>query len=220
MTLYKNDIKILDTQENEKMIKNNEVMDLSNSVGDSVHSYIIESSTSGCKFDLISKNPIKEENQDIFLNFTEKDDNEKKIEVKCSLSKDNGNKIPCSLDQEISQTYTLESFFNSSSSSDKRLFIIDSENEEKTFQLNCQNEKSEKESNFENIILIIGVLFVVIVITVIITVICCKIKKVNRVFINEGELPKYMPNNDDSISEKDIDSYYKRRYRKKRKFPF
>ena len=217
MKLLNEDIKILDTQENEKMINNKEVIDLSNSDGNSLHNYTIVSSSSGCKFDLISKDSIEEENQDIFLNFTEKDDNNKRIEVKCSLSKDNGNKIPCSLEQTTSKTYTLVQVPRST---EKGILFIGTEDKDKTFQLNCQNEKSEKESNFENIILIIGVLFVVIVITVIITVICCKIKKVNRVFINEGELPKYMPNNDDSISEKDIDSYYKRRYRKRRKFPF
>ena len=214
MKVLDNDIKILDTQENEKMIKNGKVADfskLSDNDDDLLHLYIIESSSSGCNFDLISNNPIEEKNQDITLNFTEIGNNNI-IGVKCSLSNENGNKIPCSLDQEISKTFTLDPVYTSI---DNDILVI---NSTKTFQLNCQNEESKKESNSEIIILVIGVLFLVIVIILIITIICCKIKKVNRVFINEGELPKYIQNNEDSISEKDIDSYYKRRFRKNRKY--
>ena len=78
MKVLNNDNKILDTQENKKMIENNEIIDFSNSSYNyDINKYYIESSSKGCQFNLKSKINISENYQNIILNFFEK--NKKKI---------------------------------------------------------------------------------------------------------------------------------------------
>ena len=68
-----NNNKILDTQENKKMIENKEIIDFSEVPSTfTSNKYYIVSSSKGCHFNLVSKNQIEEENQNVILNFIEK----------------------------------------------------------------------------------------------------------------------------------------------------
>ena len=172
-----NDNKVLDTEENKKMVENGNIIDFSK-VDISkyeVSKYIINSVSKGCEFNLESKNAIKENNESIILNFIEKDNINNNININCTLSKNNGNKIPCSLEQEINNNYTLESYIGSNK---ERIFYIIQENEN-DLELYCKTEEKEKEkkSNNKIIIIIVCIVVVLIIIAIVIIIIYCKTKQ-------------------------------------------
>ena len=186
LKLLNNDNKILDTEQNKKMIENKEIIDFSK-IGNSnyvINNYIIKSISKGCNFDLTSDTPIKERKQNLILNFYEKDSINNNINITCLLSNENNNKIPCSLEKEINnKNYGLNSYIGGNNES---LFYI-MQDTDINFQLKCINEieqenKKEKKSNKTLIIIIIVVVVAVLVIIgVIIIIIHSKMKKEKNV---------------------------------------
>ena len=199
MKVLNNNDKILDSQENEKMIGNGEIFDLSNNPSDyQVNNYIIESSSMGCNFNLISKTTIKENNQKVSLNFTEKDNTNNNINIKCILSSEYNNKIPCSLNQNINKNFTLDSY---AGSSDNGIYCITQENTDQNLQLNCLIESRKKsESSNKNLIvilLIIGVLFIGV--AIILIIMCCKKKQEHPIDSNQDKIKFAYGDNSDQI---------------------
>ena len=184
MKVLNDDNKILDTEENEKMIEKNEIVDFSKINTNSnykINEYHIESSTTGCNFNLISKNDIKENEQNIVLNFIDKDNTNNNINVKCSLVSDNQKNIPCSLEQEFNnKNYALDSYVGSNEGG---LFYIYPDKD--TYQLSCSKEKPGK----KNYWMIIGIIAggVVAIIIIIVLIICCKKKTSNNQNIQNTE---------------------------------
>ena len=175
MKVLDNNNKILDTEENTKMINSMEMIDFSLLPADyPINIYYIKSSSSGCEFDLISNTQIKEKNQDIILNFVEKNNNNVKINVQCIFSKDNNDKIPCSLDQEINNNnYILDSYIGSSSNG---IFNIMPERD-KEFQLNCE-KKNQGLSKGAIVGICLGAVGFLIIVIIIIVCICKKNEKI------------------------------------------
>jgi hypothetical protein len=140
-----NDNKILDTQENKKMIENKEIIDFSEIPSTfTSNKYYIESSSKGCHFNLVSKNQIEEENQNIILNFIEKNNENKKISAKCILSKENKNNIPCSLNEDIvNKKYNLDSYVGSN---ENGVFYLIQDKDD--FELNCEEEEENSDESF------------------------------------------------------------------------
>ena len=52
MKVLNNNSRILDSQENEKMIKNGKIADLTNPSNYQINKYVIESVSTGCKYEL------------------------------------------------------------------------------------------------------------------------------------------------------------------------
>jgi hypothetical protein len=190
-TLNNND-KILDTEENKKMIENGTTMDFSDitsSESKIKNIYTIKSISQGCEFNLISDSQIQENNQNINLNFIENDNSNNNISINCILSKDNNYNIPCHLDPEINNKYFLESFIGS----DKEgMFYIIPEKDD-SFQLICQNKKEEEkeEKNDKSktkLIIIICAIGAAFIIIITIIIICCKKKKPVKVNYNEKKI--------------------------------
>ena len=176
MKVLNNNNKFLDTKENEIMIHNGEILDLSqNSTGYEFNNYIIESSSKGCQFNLISKTTIKEQNLNIKLNFIEKNNNNNIINARCSLSNKNNNIIYCSLDDEVDNDYILDLYIGSG---ENGFFSITQDNTERTFSLNCSIKKKKESSKSKNIIvIIIAIILATLLITATIIVIICLIKR-------------------------------------------
>ena len=177
-----NNNKILDTQENLKMIQNKEIINFSDSPSNyQINRYYIESSSKGCQFNLLSNNQIIENNQNIILNFVEKNNRNNKIDAKCTLSSDNEKNIPCTIDQEIKdKNCVLKDYVGSNSNG---LFYIIQDKDIDNLQLNCFEDKSNNDK--KTIIIIVIVICSVAVISIIaISVCCCKKKKVEEIPYN------------------------------------
>jgi len=177
-----NNNKILDTQENLKMIQNKEIINFSDSPSNyQINRYYIESSSKGCQFNLLSNNQIIENNQNIILNFVEKNNRNNKIDAKCTLSSDNEKNIPCTIDQEIKdKNCVLKDYVGSNSNG---LFYIMQDKDIDNLQLNCFEDKSNNDK--KTIIIIVIVVCSVAVISIIaISVCCCKKKKVEEIPYN------------------------------------
>ena len=163
--------------------------------------YYIESSSKGCQFDLISKNKIKENIQNIDLTFIEKDNKDNnRIKAKCTLSSENEKNIPCTLEQELEgKNYILDSYVGSN---EKGLFYIIQDKD--GFQLSCSEEKSGK--SYTGIIIGVVVAAVVIIVTIVILVVCLKKKKEPKIETSEMNNMKKEPkiisfsNNNNNIS--------------------
>ena len=156
-----NDSRLLDSEETKKMIANNEIFDFSNIGSLSIKKYYIVSSTQGCNFDLISQQTINSKRQNITLKFIEKNDNNNNINVKCILSLDNHDKIPCSLEQEINNEYILDSYVGSN---ENGVFYIFQDLDH--FQLKCSNENTDNSKRVK----IIGIICIVLLIVIIVCV--------------------------------------------------
>ena len=181
MKVMNNNNKILDTQENKKMIQNKEMMDFSkSSTNYKINEYYIESSSKGCQFDLISKKSIDENNKKITLTFSEKYNKNKNVNAECTLSSDNDNNIPCSLDKEIdNKKYILEGYIGSN---ENNLFYIMPDKDKSNFELNCSDEKFDNKKIKTIIIIIITAISIVIFFILIIICICCfKSKKIENI---------------------------------------
>ena len=162
-----NDERILDSSENEKMIKNNEMPNFANTNYDNyqVYNYHIESSTTGCNFDLISSEQIQESKQEIYLNFSESWNRDYKLTAHCILSSQYGKKIPCSIGANIDQPYNLNSIAGKSTG---HIYTITPNQKDKEFQLVCKynsytNLKKKSRSISKGIIamiIILSILFV------------------------------------------------------------
>jgi len=178
LSVLNNDYNVLDTKANKQKIDNNEVVDFSEISSDfSTNKYYIESSSTGCSFNLVSKNSIKENNKEVNLIFTQKDDTNNNINAKCTLSSSNDKNIPCSIEQELDEkNYDLQSYVGSSSNS---LFYIFQAND--GYKLSCSEESKDKKKII--IIAAAGVVLLAIIITI--CCCCCKKKKVEKVENNE-----------------------------------
>ena len=162
-----NDERILDTSENEKMINNNEMPNFANTnyKNYQVYNYHIESSTTGCNFDLISSEQIQESKQEIYLNFSESWNSDHKLTSHCILSSQYGKKIPCSIGANIDQPYNLNSYAGNSIG---HIYTITPNQKDKEFQLVCKynsytNLKKKSRSISKGIIamiIILSILFV------------------------------------------------------------
>ena len=162
-----NDERILDTSENEKMINNNEMPNFANTNYNNyqVYNYHIESSTTGCNFDLISSEQIQESKQEIYLNFSEPWNSDHKLTSHCILSSQYGKKIPCSIGANIDQPYNLNSYAGNSTG---HIYTITPNQKDKEFQLVCKynsytNLKKKSRSISKGIIamiIILSILFV------------------------------------------------------------
>ena len=203
LKVLNNDDNILDSQKNEERIQNGELPDFSNinELNEERNYYLIESSSTGCEFNLNSKTSINEKKQDLVLNFIEKDYRNNKINAKCVLSNENDKQIPCTLEKRVDNNYNLEPYagFNKET---KNIFYIQGE-DDKAFKLSCQEEMTKSSGGKEYIIIILGALFVVIVLTVIITVICCKRKQLMRI----GKDPSYSNDSFDSYDSSERKAY-------------
>jgi hypothetical protein len=200
MKVLNNNKNFLDSKENEIMIKNGEMVDLS--LRQSVNSYYIESASIGCNFKLISEKDIEVQRHNIDLIFSKKGDKNNKLTVKCTISSEYKNKIPCKLEQEINDDYTLESYMGSNGNN---FYFIESN--EPSFHLQCQksndddNHDSDKKNNDDSkdnnkktndnknkgiyvIIIIVSAFFVSMVIFVVYMV-CCRKKKIPDSSINK-----------------------------------
>ena len=204
-----NDDRILDSKENLNMIKNNEIVDLSNNyLEQTIKIYKIISASSGCKFDLTSNSNINDESQDFSLKFIEKSNRNNIIDAKCNLQKSNDNKIPCSLEEEVNKNYILDS--STFSNEQNVIFTISPVNNEKTFNLCCvNNDKKIGGVNLGMIIIICGVLFIVIVLTIIIVVICCKRERFNKIY--NTQMQRHDIYSNDSFSENESNYNWKKK---------
>ena len=101
----------LDTEKVKEEI-NNGGIDYSNlSSNHKIYHYTIVSSTEGCEFNLISEESIQNSNnKNINLIFVEANNDKKNITAKCILSSSNGKNIPCTLDRQINNSYTLSPY--------------------------------------------------------------------------------------------------------------
>ena len=162
LRILNNDIKILDTKENKKMIENNEIIDFSNAPTTfTLNKYYIESSSKGCNFNLVSKNPIEENNQNIILNFIEKNNEKKKVNVICTLSNKNKNNIPCLLTEDIiDKKYSLDSYIGSN---EKGVFYLIQDKDD--FELSCHQENSDKSKKMMYITIgaVVGLIIIIII---------------------------------------------------------
>ena len=186
-----NDDKFLDSQENEKMLKNGEIFDFNKNLSYKINHYVISSSTSGCKFYLISKSAIKENNQTIYLNFIEKNDKNNIIKSECSLSSQYNDKIECNLDKNINSNYILDPYIGSNNDT---IFYLTQENDEQNLELNCQIEmyrnynarsNKKKNNNLAIILITVGIIILVIIIVIIIIYYQIKQKKYKKIDKNE-----------------------------------
>ena len=181
MKVLNNNNKILDTQENNKLIQNKEMIDFSNpDTNYKINEYYIESASKGCQFDLISKNSIDENSKKIILTFSEKNNKNNNVKVECTLSSDNNKNIPCYLDKEINNKYyVLENYIGSN---ENNLFYIKSDKDKSNFELNCSEDKFDI-NKIKKIIIIIIVAISVVIIIILITlcICCCKNKKTENV---------------------------------------
>ena len=159
------------------MIQNGKIIDFSKGILDyKINQYIISSSSIGCNFNLISKKSIEEETKkNIILNFIEKDNENNRIKVECILSNENGNKIPCYLEEEVNKNFILDSYIGSSQ--EKNLFLITQENKANNLLLSCIKEK-EKGNKVIIIVVIVIIVIVVIFITVIVLIVNLRKKQV------------------------------------------
>ena len=108
------------------------------------------------------------------MNFVEKNNNNVKINVQCIFSKDNNDKIPCSLDQEINNNnYILDSYIGSSSNG---IFNIMPERD-KEFQLNCE-KKNQGLSKGAIVGICLGAVGFLIIVIIIIVCTCKKNEKI------------------------------------------
>ena len=183
-----NDNQFLDSKENEKMINNGEIFDLSqNPSAYSINNYIIESISDGCDFNLNSKiSIIQKMKQEIILNFIDKDTSSN-IQINCILSNDYKNKIPCSLEQEINKNFSLESYFGSNK---QGFFYITQDNNVDSFHLKCQKKKNKGNISKSNILIIIITIIssLIVVITIILMLIFCFRKKKKNISKNENQI--------------------------------
>ena len=204
LKVLNNEDKYLDTEENKKMIQNKEIVDFSKidintNNNYQINEYIINSVSKGCKFDLISNIPIEEKSQSVNLYLFEKDKKNNKVNITCIISKENKNKIPCSIEQEIDINFYLDSYIGLTNES---IFYIIQDNDKEYFELYCKNEEENKKKlNIKIIIIIIVVVVVVIIVTIIIIVICCKKKDENITYGDKKqETQPAAENNIDDIS--------------------
>ena len=176
-----NDERILDTSENEKMINNNEMPNFANTNYNNyqVYNYHIESSTTGCNFDLISSERVQGSKQEIYLNFSEPWNSDHKLTSHCILSSQYGKKIPCSIGANIDQPYNLNSYAGNSTG---HIYTITPNQKGKEFQLVCKynsytNLKKKSRSISKGIIamiIILSILFVGAISFVVGWIICKK----------------------------------------------
>ena len=203
LKVLNNEDKYLDTEENKKMIQNKEIVDFSKidintNNNYQINEYIINSVSKGCKFDLISNIPIEEKSQSVNLYLFEKDKKNNKVNITCIISKENKNKIPCSIEQEIGINFYLDSYIGLTNES---IFYIIQDNDKEYFELYCKNEEENKKKLNIKIIIIIIVVVVVIIVTIIIVVIWCKKKDENIIYGDKKqETQPAAENNIDDIS--------------------
>ena len=163
-----NNNKILDTSENEKMIKNGEMIDLSKNISEyKINNYIIKSSTTGCDFYLNSDKIIEDSKHEINLNFIESNNINNNISANCTLSSENNNKIPCLIQEGINNTYTLDSYIGTKN---ETFYTITPDDNEQKFELTCINKATDDNSNKKKsnslskagiiIIVVVSILFV------------------------------------------------------------
>ena len=202
MKVLNNDKKILDTQENEKMIQNGEIYDLSSNT--QTNNYIIESASNGCTFNLFSKTFIEENKQDINLNFIEVNNKDSIINVECILSNEYNNKIPCSLNQNINKSVILDSYVGSNN---KGIFYITQDSSKEDLILNCQVDINKKiNSNSLSVAWIISIIIISIAFIglIILSVYFCKRKKISK---EDNNKPKITINSTENInSEQQINT--------------
>ena len=171
MKLLNNNENILNTKENENMISNGEMIDLSiNKDFDAINIYTIASPSSlDCDFTLSSRTKILEEDTEINLRFTQRDNINNYVNAKCKLSGTNS-QISCTFSPKVNNYYCLDSFIGIS---DQGIFYIEPEDSENYFKINC--EKKE-DSNLATILISVGAALLGIII-VIIVIVCIKKRK-------------------------------------------
>ena len=137
--LLNDNSEILDTEKVEESIKNggidySEIVEKNeNAKVYNVFQYKIVSASTGCEFDLIPENKIKDINQNIELTFIESKSNNS-INANCFISNENEGKIICSLTNDIMGQYQLDPFIYS----DKNMtFTIIQKNTKDFLSLEC-----------------------------------------------------------------------------------
>ena len=202
--ILNNDSRILDTKENEIMIKNNEIIDFSKNLGEiTINNYLIKTSSIGCEFNLNSNKEIQEQKKDIVLNFQEENNKNNIVSANCVLSSEYKSNIPCSFDQEVTKRYNLDSIIGSND--EKNFFLISQEEENECFEINCQNKsKKSSKTDIGIIIIIIGVLVVVIIIVTIFIVICCKREQLSNIGNNNRSFDSFDNGSDSEQRIQDI----------------
>ena len=192
MKLLNNNNNILNTKENEKMISNGETIDFStNENFTSLTTYTIASLSSiDCDFKLTSRSEIKEENQNINLTFTQRDNTNNKIRAQSTLSSAN-NQISGKFEEKINNYYYLDSYIGVS---EQGIFYITPEDSENYFNINCEIEKGGP--NFSKILIIVGAVLLGVII-IIVVIVCIKKRKSSYEY-NPKEIKREMKFKGDS----------------------
>ena len=133
--IFNKNVKNLDTEKVKNDIKNGGI-DYNNLPSDhKIYHYSIISSTQGCQFDLISEKNIENKDKNLNLDFINLYKNN--ITARCFLSKSNGNKIPCTLEKDLYNVYSLKPYLYSD---DKETITISQDNIDKNIILECSIE--------------------------------------------------------------------------------
>ena len=119
----------LDTEKVKEEI-NNGGIDYSNlSSNYKIYHYTIVSSTEGCEFNLIAEESIQDSNnKNINLIFIGAYNNKNNITATCILSSSNGKNIPCTIDKQVNNGYTLNPYLYSDNSETITISQSDSTN--------------------------------------------------------------------------------------------
>ena len=152
-----------------------------------ISQYKIKNVSEGCNFKLKTSKPITINNNNLFLYFCQLDKSSN-ISANCQLSINNNYEIPCTLNNEVNNSYTLNDYI---SYDDNELLTIVPENKSSSFFLSCKDEikkiiDKKKNSGLSKgaIIAIIIVGALVVIISIAIGFYFCKYKK-NKYLNNE-----------------------------------
>ena len=145
IVLLDDNSEILNSEKVKNNIENGDIdyyeISKKNNINFNIYKYKIISSTNGCKFSLITDQDIKINDKNIELKFSELSFKEN-ITSNCLISEKNGNKIICSLNENLDNYYSLNPFIYSDKT---EIFVIFERNNTEYLQLKC--EKSKEEDN-------------------------------------------------------------------------
>ena len=145
-----------------------------------INLYKIEEVTEGCNFSAKLDKYIEEKDKEINLYFEEYKSENKIINGKCILSKNNANNIPCKLEEEINDLYISQDYLYYDSN---ELIAIIMKNKTSPFYMTCSNPNDtepkkyfyflEKKTSKRTVIIIVSIVIIVFL-AIIITIIALK----------------------------------------------
>ena len=175
-----NNADYLDTDKIEKLIQNNQAIDLD--LIKNVSIYHLESISQGCTFELTTNEAIKNSDREINLEFQEIN-SYKNRSIICSLYRNN-NRIECNLDENINSNYSLKNYIEFKNY--ELLSIIS--NEDNIIPMNCSfkliKPPSGNDSNLSKSSKILIILVPIILIIILVSFICIYLTRKNNKKIN------------------------------------